>query len=195
MAMGSVSGTPAYMSPEQAAGEDAAPRTEVYSLGCVLYELLVGKPPFAAATGQGLVKQILSAPPLPLRDQRDTVPEPLEQAVLCALAKLPADRFASAREFAAALGPDSDTAHAQTAFATAATGRPAAIGLVPALGVFFTTSLAVVGITYGLVRWIGLPDWVFFGAVLLLLAGLPGIVATGVVQGSAMGGGSGGMAR
>jgi tetratricopeptide (TPR) repeat protein len=195
---GTTSGTPTYMSPEQATGEVADARTDIYSLGCVLYELLVGKPPFAAATGQGLVKQILSAAPPVLREQRDTVPEPLEQAVLQALAKLPADRFSTVQEFAAALGPDPDTAHTQAAFA--ATGaaparRPGAVGLVPALVVFLASSLAVVGVTYGLVRWIGLPDWVLYGVGLLLLAGLPVIVATGVVQGGAGGGAAAGPAR
>jgi serine/threonine protein kinase len=97
-------GTPTYMSPEQAMGErtlDA--RTDVYALGCVTYEMLAGDPPFTGSTAQAIVAKVMTERPAALIPQRDTVPEPVEDAVLTALAKLPADRFASAAEFAAAL--------------------------------------------------------------------------------------------
>ncbi len=97
-------GTPTYMSPEQAMGErtlDA--RTDVYALGCVTYEMLVGDPPFLGSSAQAIVAKVLTEAPTPPSRQRDTIPEAVEDAVLTALAKLPADRFASAAEFAAAL--------------------------------------------------------------------------------------------
>ncbi|MDH4132850.1 MAG: serine/threonine protein kinase, partial [Gemmatimonadota bacterium] len=97
-------GTPHYMSPEQAMGErqlDA--RTDIYALGCVLYELLAGDPPFTGSTAQAIVAKVMTERPTPLSTVRDTVPEEVEDAVLTALAKLPADRFATAAEFAAAL--------------------------------------------------------------------------------------------
>ncbi len=97
-------GTPHYMSPEQAMGErtlDA--RTDVYALGCVLYEMLTGDPPFTGSTAQAIVAKVMTEKPVPPSRSRDTVSEALEDAVLTALAKLPADRFASASEFAAAL--------------------------------------------------------------------------------------------
>jgi eukaryotic-like serine/threonine-protein kinase len=97
-------GTPHYMSPEQAMGERALDaRTDVYALGCVLYEMLTGDPPFLGSSAQAVVAKVMTEKPAPIRGFRDTVPEQVEAAVLVALAKLPADRFASAAEFAAAL--------------------------------------------------------------------------------------------
>jgi serine/threonine-protein kinase len=97
-------GTPSYMSPEQAMGErtiDA--RSDLYALGAVTYEMLAGEAPFAGPTVQAIVAKVLSERPVALRTVRDTVPPGVEAAVLRALAKLPADRFADARAFAAAL--------------------------------------------------------------------------------------------
>jgi serine/threonine-protein kinase len=97
-------GTPAYMSPEQAMGErtlDA--RTDIYALGCVLYEMLVGEPPFTGPTAQAIVARVMTEEPRSITAQRRTVPTYVEAAVEVALAKLPADRFATAGEFTAAL--------------------------------------------------------------------------------------------
>jgi serine/threonine-protein kinase len=97
-------GTPQYMAPEQAMGErQTDARADVYALGAVTYEMLVGEPPFTGATVQAIVAKVLTERPMPPSSARDTVPAPVEDAVLRALAKLPADRFASARDFAAAL--------------------------------------------------------------------------------------------
>ncbi len=100
-------GTPQYMSPEQAMGEkiiDA--RTDTYALGAVTYEMLVGEPPFTGPTVQAIVAKAMTERPVPLHTIRDTIPAGVEYAVLRALAKLPADRFATAAEFAAALVAD-----------------------------------------------------------------------------------------
>ncbi len=97
-------GTPSYMSPEQAMGErtlDA--RTDVYALGCVLYEMLTGEPPFTGPTAQAIVARVLTSKPEAVSVRRHTVPAQVDAAVRVALEKLPADRFATASEFAAAL--------------------------------------------------------------------------------------------
>jgi serine/threonine protein kinase/tetratricopeptide (TPR) repeat protein len=94
-------GTPAYMSPEQASGaRDVDARTDIYSLGCVLYEMLVGEPPYTGATAQAVIAKLFTEPVPRVRRVRDTVPVPIDQALRKSLAKAPADRFASAAEFA-----------------------------------------------------------------------------------------------
>ena len=98
-------GTPQYMSPEQAMGErELTARSDVYALGCVIYEMLVGEPPFTGATAQQILGRVLTAEPVSISAQRRTVPPHVDAAVLTALEKLPADRFATAAEFLAALG-------------------------------------------------------------------------------------------
>ncbi len=97
-------GTPHYMSPEQAMGErDLDARADIYALGCVTYEMLTGEPPFSGPTPQAIVAKVMTEKPAPIRRQRERVPQAVEDAVLTALEKLPADRYATAAEFAAAL--------------------------------------------------------------------------------------------
>ena len=97
-------GTPHYMSPEQAMGErEITARSDVYALGAMTYEMLVGDPPFTGSTAQAIVAKVVTAKPTPPSRLRDTVPPAVEDAVLTALAKLPADRFATAAEFAEAI--------------------------------------------------------------------------------------------
>jgi eukaryotic-like serine/threonine-protein kinase len=96
-------GTPAYMSPEQAAGDTRLDgRSDLYSLGCVLYEMLAGEPPFTGRTAQIIGARRLSDPVPSMRSLRD-VSEAVEQVVLRVLARAPADRFTTAAEFGAAL--------------------------------------------------------------------------------------------
>jgi serine/threonine-protein kinase len=97
-------GTPHYMSPEQAMGErEITARSDVYALGATLYEMLVGEPPFTGPTAQSIVAKVLTEEPRPLHPKRHTIPANVEAATLHALEKLPADRFATAAEVAAAL--------------------------------------------------------------------------------------------
>ena len=97
-------GTPTYMSPEQAMGaREVDARTDVYSLGCVLYEMLVGEPPFVGPTAQSIVAKVMTESPRSLTGQRRTVPPHVDAAVQKSLEKLAADRFASASAFAESL--------------------------------------------------------------------------------------------
>ena len=97
-------GTPHYMSPEQAMGErEITARSDVYALGCVLYEMLCGEPPFTGPTAQAIIARVMTEEPRSLSLQRKTVPPHIEAAIATALEKLPADRFQTAAEFAAAL--------------------------------------------------------------------------------------------
>ena len=97
-------GTPQYMSPEQATGDrqlDA--RSDLYSLAAVLYEMLAGEPPVTGPTAQAMIAKLMTERPVHLRVVRSSVPEAVDAAVARALDKTPADRFASAGEFARAL--------------------------------------------------------------------------------------------
>src|SRR5262245_20540998 len=97
-------GTPHYMSPEQAMGErEITAKADVYALGCVLYEMLTGEPPFTGPTAQAIVARVMTEEPRSLTLQRRTIPRHVEAAVNRALSKLPADRFASAAQFGEAL--------------------------------------------------------------------------------------------
>jgi dipeptidyl aminopeptidase/acylaminoacyl peptidase len=103
-------GTPEYMSPEQASGDrDLDGRSDVYSLGAVTYEMLAGEPPHTGATVQAVIVKLLHERPIPLGRLRDTVPPGVDAAVARALAKVPADRFSGAKEFAAALRAEPGT--------------------------------------------------------------------------------------
>jgi eukaryotic-like serine/threonine-protein kinase len=125
-------GTPAYMSPEQAAGDkDLDPRSDVYSLATVLYEMLAGVTPFAAPTSQATIARRFMETSRPLREVRDSVPEGVEQAVQRALARTAADRFATAAEFARALSLPTVTTPAATVKTSAAPApSPVATGEV-----------------------------------------------------------------
>jgi serine/threonine protein kinase len=115
-------GTPHYMSPEQAMGErELTPRSDLYALACVTYEMLAGDPPFTGPTPQAIVARMLTERPQSVVSRRATVPVAIEKALLTALQKLPADRFPSVTAFSAALATSeaSTTGHATAAVAPA----------------------------------------------------------------------------
>ena len=142
-------GTPHYMAPEQAMGErDITPKADIYALGCVLYEMLAGEPPFTGPTAQAIIARVMTEQPRSLVLQRHTIPPQLEAVVVRALEKLPADRFASAAAFSEALANP-----ASFALMAAGTGMRAAAGsarrdwtgrlAIPAIGVaLIMTALA-----------------------------------------------------
>jgi len=102
-ATGMIVGTPTYMSPEQASGDKAIDgRTDIFALGCVVYEMLAGEPPFKGPNPQATLMRRFMGPPRPLRPVIN-IPEHIEAAIVRALAKDPAERFATAAEFADAL--------------------------------------------------------------------------------------------
>ncbi len=96
-------GTPTYMSPEQGCQEILDARSDIYALGCLAYEMLVGEPPFTGPTPQMVIARHVAAPVPSIRTVRDTVPPAVEAAIHRALAKLPVDRYPTAAEFATAL--------------------------------------------------------------------------------------------
>ena len=111
-ATGIAVGTPAYMSPEQATGSrELDGRSDLYSLGCVLFEMLAGVPPFAGPTVESLAHQHLSVTPRPVTELRPAVAPTVRDALARALAKTPADRFATVAEFAATFETGGVVAH------------------------------------------------------------------------------------
>jgi len=139
-------GTPHYMSPEQAMGDrDLGPRSDVYALGCVCYEMLCGEPPFTGPTPQAIVARVMTEAPRSIVSQRNTVSPEVEEAVLVALAKLPADRFATAADFAEALA--GGKVQRRTGARAASQPRPVAPVRIPALiaALVIATALAAWG--------------------------------------------------
>ncbi len=144
-ATGLTVGTPAYMSPEQAAGERQLDgRSDLYSLGCVVYELLAGKPPFTGATVDSVLHQHLTADPAPVTQLRRTVPESMVPVLRRALAKAPADRYATAAQFAQALEA---TLHLPRRLGARRARRAMVVGIAGALA--FATVLGLVTRTTG----------------------------------------------
>jgi tetratricopeptide (TPR) repeat protein len=159
------------MAPEQAAGErhvDAS--ADVYALAVVGYEMLAGAPPFAGPTAQAVIAAHVTATPRPITDLRPDTPQAVAQAIARALVKDPQARLRTAAEFRDAIGPA----------AAGVTGRARHPVRVTAL--YLVASLAVLGVAYLLMIALGLPSWVVPSAGILLLVGLPIIVATGVVE-------------
>ncbi|MGI8620046.1 MAG: protein kinase domain-containing protein [Gemmatimonadaceae bacterium] len=151
-------GTPHYMSPEQAMGErEISAKSDIYALGCVLYEMLVGEPPFTGPSAQAIIARVVTEEPRSLTLQRKSIPPHLEAVVRRALEKLPADRFQSAAQFAAALAnPElvpltgrSDGATTGRSSAPA-TGRRYHPLLIPVLGSLLV--LAMVAAAWGWMR-------------------------------------------
>jgi len=102
--MGVAIGTPYYMSPEQATGDGiVGPRSDLYSLACVLYEMLTGEPPYQGATIHAVLGKIIAGKPISVTDERRTVPRNVDAAIRCALEAIPADRFSRLSEFKEAL--------------------------------------------------------------------------------------------
>ena len=179
-------GTPAFMSPEQAAGGAIDLRSDLYSLGCVLYEMLSGEPPFRAPTAQGLVAKHLAEPPPPLHVPHGAVPTRIAEALHKAMAKDPADRFPTAAAFADALGTGQETRVTNRRIALAALGLLAVLGLafyagrrVPAqppvggsVASAFNRKLSQLTFGEGIEEW---PAWSPDGSLLAYVAEVGGV--------------------
>jgi serine/threonine-protein kinase len=148
-------GTPQYMSPEQAMGErtiDA--RSDIYALGAVTYEMLAGEPPFTGASTQAIVAKVLTERPVALRTLRDTVPAGVEQAVLGALAKLPADRPDTAAAFIAAIDAGASTTTSESTRAVPVGRRASRTGMMVAMA---ANVLLAVGLAWAWFRPVAEP--------------------------------------
>lgn len=142
---GIVVGTPTYMSPEQVAGDSNLDgRSDIYSLGCVLYEMLAGEPPFTGATAQVIFARRMTDPVPSLRTVREQVPEHVQRAIEKALARTPADRFTTAGHMAGAL---SDTALPSPRSARYRPRRRIAAAALAALALVVIAALAIVKFT------------------------------------------------
>ena len=127
-------GTPYYMSPEQATGDQpVGSSTDTYALGSVLYEMLVGEPPYPGTTTQAVLGKIIAGKPVSATEHRSSVPPNVDAAVRCALEKLPADRFGSVQEFVRAL-EDEHFRYGDEAAAGASVGRGQWTPVAMALG-------------------------------------------------------------
>ena len=151
-------GTPQYMSPEQATGDRSIDgRTDIYSLAAIVYETLTGEPPHIGNTSQAIIAKLMTEEPRPITTLRRNVPPHVNAAIRHALEKLPADRFATAREFAAALAAPGtmtagDLAAGSGAAATAGAGSSRAAPTsrwrrlaIPLLAGIALVSLALAG--------------------------------------------------
>src|SRR5262245_46443780 len=178
--LGTSIGTPAYMSPEQAAGDpDIDHRADIYAFACMAYELLAGQPPFHGRTPQRVLAAHMGETPRSISDLRPETPGTLAELVMRSLAKDAADRPQSAVELVRTL----DTV-------TSAGGLPA---LPPALiggramfrralAIYAAAFIGVAIVARAAIVTVGLPDWVFTGALIVMALGLPVILFTGYVH-------------
>jgi serine/threonine-protein kinase len=172
-------GTPHYMSPEQATGSAGVDgRADVYAMGCVLYEMLAGEPPFTGPTPQAIISRSITEAPRSLNATRVGLPPSLDAIVAKALAKSPADRYQTAAAMAEALGRANEAPISGSVPVTSAAGpSPAQVW-----GLFGFASVITLGVFYGLVsRW-GLPVWVLYLAVTLLAIGAVVLTVTGRME-------------
>jgi tetratricopeptide (TPR) repeat protein len=147
-------GTPSYMAPEQASAGQVDERTDVYGLGCVLYEMLAGEPPFTGRTPQAIVAKRFAHPAPSVLIVRPAVPQSLDEAMRKAMASVPADRFATAAQFAAVLGVSSAALGAEQA--TVVRGRKLTGRRVLVRGMLALAALAMLAGGYMTLRGLGI---------------------------------------
>ncbi|HEY4137740.1 MAG TPA: serine/threonine-protein kinase, partial [Casimicrobiaceae bacterium] len=179
--MGTAIGTPAYISPEQAAGDpDVDHRADIYSFGCMAYELLVGKPPFADRSPQRMMAAHMSEAPRIITELRPDLPEPITRMVMRCLEKEPSARPQSAAELTASLDALATSGPSHAAMPAVLLGGPGV--LRRALVVYVVAFVGVAVLAKAAIVGVGLPDWVFPGALAVMALGLPVILFTAYTQ-------------
>ena len=168
-------GTPQYMSPEQASGEpEVDARADVYAIGAVLYEMLAGRAPFTGPTPQAVLAKSLTEEVVPLQRVRAAVPVSVAAVVAKAMARRPAERYASGAELEQALAAARDAV--RSGALPAATAGPSPVQV---WGLFALAAVMSLTVVYGLIsRW-GLAAWTLWLAAGLLAIGAVVLVATG----------------
>jgi eukaryotic-like serine/threonine-protein kinase len=173
-------GTPAYMSPEQAAADPATDhRADIYSFGCMAYEMLAGRPPFVADTPQKLLAAQMSERPAPLIAWRPDTPPALERLVMQCLEKFADARPQRATELLQTLDTVSTGGSQETLPVVLARRRGE---LRRALLVYVAAFVLVAVLARAAIAAVGLPDWVFPGALIVMGSGLPVILFTAYVH-------------
>ncbi len=179
--IGTALGTPAYMAPEQAAGDpDTDHRADIYAFGCMAYELLAGRPPFDARTPQRLLAAHMSETPPSISDVRPEVAPEISLLIARCMAKDAVERPQSADELLAVLDTASTSDAAQRAMPTILLGGKGM--LKKALAVWAGALIAVGVLAKAAIVVIGLPSWVFPGALAVMALGLPIILFTAYAQ-------------
>jgi serine/threonine-protein kinase len=174
-------GTPQYMSPEQASGSGSVDgRADIYAIGCVLYEMLVGEPPFTGPNPQSIMSRSLTETPRPLSASRAALPPTLDSTVNRALAKNPADRWQTAEQLVQVLNRTGESTRSGVSRAVAvATWNPSPLTV---WGIFGFVTVLTLGLFYGLVsRW-GLPSWLLILAKVLLAIGAAVLAVTSRIE-------------
>ena len=184
--MGVALGTPAYMAPEQATADPHTDhRADIYAVGAMAYEMLSGRPPFTGMNAQAVLAAHITEAPDPVTRHRAAVPEGVSALILRCLEKKPADRPQRADDLLGLVEAMATPTGGMTPTGTQpviSSGTAAAIERAHPLrvaGLFGLAAVGVLAIVYAAVQLIGLPDWVFYGAIVLLAAGLPIMLLTG----------------
>jgi eukaryotic-like serine/threonine-protein kinase len=178
--LGTSIGTPTYMAPEQAAADPSTDhRADIYSFGCLAYELLAGRPPFAAMSPRKLLAAHMGERPQPIAELRPDTPPMLADLVMQCLEKDPDARPQSAADIARLLDVVT-TGTSHSALGAIALSRPGAANR--ALLVYALAFIAVMIVAKAAVVGIGLPDWVMPASIVLMILGLPIIAMTAYTQ-------------
>jgi serine/threonine-protein kinase len=177
-------GTPAYMAPEQAAADPTIDhRADIYALGCVAYEMLAGKPPFSGRPAQKILAAQVVERPVPISKLRPDVSPTLAALVMRCLEKNPAQRWSDADD----LTDELNTLMAHSISLARTGGQPAVpapISTWRAIGAYLGASLVVAAGARLARDLFALPDWVPTGAMLIMAAGLPIVLATALLHGT-----------
>lgn len=180
-ALGTSIGTPAYMAPEQAAGDPGTDhRADLYSFGCMAYELLTGQPPFAGRTPHKLLAAHMGEKPRPVNELRLDTPPSLADVVMRCLEKEPDNRPQQAADIARVLDSVTSSGTGQQAMPAVLLGGRGM--LRKALAIYAAAFVVVAVVAKAAIVGIGLPDWVFPGALIVMGLGLPVILFTAFVQ-------------